>query len=198
MNKLTSTYQVAVAEQLGLTNMHQVPSITQVTVNVGVGKHRDDKAYIEAVRHDLALITGQSPHERRARLAIAGFNVRQGNLVGFRVTLRGKRRDDFVQRFVTTTLPRVRDFRGLRLSSLDGHGNLSVGLTEQLSFPEIQADEIDVIFGLQVTFTTSAHDNAQAEILFRALGFPLMTRGSETADSDAGLDIRQGKKEVKS
>lgn len=155
------------------------PRITRVVVNVGIGKHRDDQTYLAAVRRDLAAITGQAPHERRARQAVSGFAVRQGNLVGYRVTLRGRRREDFIERFIRLTLPRVRDFRGLPLSSLDGHGNLSVGISEHLAFPEMQADKVDIIFGVEVTFVTSARDNAAGEALFRALGFPLRARQPE-------------------
>lgn len=163
----------ALAQKLGVQNVHAVPRIKTVVVNVGVGKQRDDKNYVEAVQRDLAKITGQKPHARHARKSIAGFNVRQGNLVAYRVTLRGRRMVDFTQRFVNVTLPRVRDFRGLPTSSLDGQGNLSVGLKEHLAFPEIHSDKTDVIFGVQVTFSTTAKSNEQGEALFRGLGFPL-------------------------
>jgi len=166
----------ALREQLGVANVHAIPRIVQVTVNVGVGKNRDSKQHLEAVQRDLALITGQAPHERRARKAVAGFNVRAGNLVGWRVTLRGKRMEDFIRRFVEITLPRVRDFRGLPVRSLDGRGNLSVGLREQLAFPEVHPEQTDVVFGVQVTFTTTAQNDADGEKLFRSLGFPLTTK----------------------
>lgn len=164
---------VQFGKQLGIANVHAVPGITKVVVNVGVGKHRDDKNYLEAVEKDIATITGQKPQVRRARQAVAGFKVRQGNLVGYRVTLRGKRMEDFVQRFVNVTLPRVRDFRGIPTKNLDQQGNLSVGLREQLAFPEIQAEHTDVIFGVEATFVTSTHSRKQAEALFAAIGFPL-------------------------
>ncbi|PIT97955.1 MAG: 50S ribosomal protein L5 [Candidatus Andersenbacteria bacterium CG10_big_fil_rev_8_21_14_0_10_54_11] len=157
---------------LGITNSHAVPRITHVVLNVGVGKRRDDKGFMAAVRSDLRAISGQEPHERRARKAVAGFAVRAGNVVGLRVTLRGKRADDFVRRFVGVTLPRVRDFRGLTVSSLDGRGNLSVGVAEQLAFPEINPDKTDSVFGVQVTFATTARSDAEGAVLFRALGFP--------------------------
>jgi large subunit ribosomal protein L5 len=155
------------------TNIHSVPRIREVVVNVGVGKHRDNKQHLEAVQRDLALITGQRPHARLARKAIAGFNVRQGNIVAYRVTLHGQRMEDFVQRFVHVTLPRVRDFRGLSPKSLDGHGNLNVGLREHLPFPEIHPEETDVIFGVQVTFVTTAATDEEAMVLLRELRFPL-------------------------
>lgn len=156
--------------------------IMKVVVNIGVGKHREEATYLAAVMRDVAAITGQAPQERRARQAVAGFTVRTGNLVGYRVTLRGKRMKEFVERFVRLTLPRVRDFRGLPLSSLDGQGNLSVGISEHLAFPEIQADKVDIIFGVEVTFVTSAKDNIQGEALFRALGFPLRAEPGDDED----------------
>lgn len=169
-------------KQQKIANQLAVPTITKVTVSVGVGKNRDNAAYLEAVRKDLAAITGQAPRERRARKSVSGFNVRQGNLVGYQVTLRGKRLEDFVNRFVHVTLPRVRDFRGVPVSVLDGRGNLSVGLSEQLPFPEIHSDQVDVIFGVQVTFTTSAATDEAGEALFRALGFPLTTAPDNEAE----------------
>jgi len=173
----------ALKKELKVANIHAAPRITSVVVNVGVGKHRDNAPFIEAVKHDVAAITGQKAQERLARKAVAGFNIRQGNLVGLRVTLRGKRMEDFVKRFVHVTLPRVRDFRGLPLTALDGHGNLNVGLREQLSFAEVHPEKTDAIFGLQVTFVTTARDNTEGEALFRVLGFPL------TQEVDAGEPV---------
>lgn len=169
-----------VQKDLEITNVHAVPRITKVVVNVGVGKNRDNKQYLEAVQKDLAAVTGQQPDQRLARKAIAGFNVREGNVVGYRVTLRGKRMNDFVRRFVHVTLPRVRDFRGIPLSGLDDQGNLHVGLPEQLAFAEVQADQTDIIFGVQATFVTSARDREQAEQMFRALGFPFQEDTNES------------------
>lgn len=169
---ITKTYS-QLQEKMGIANALAVPKITKVLVHAGVGKNRDDKKYIEAVANDLKLITGQHPQERRAKKAVAGFNVREGNLVGFRVTLRGQRMEDFISRFVDVALPRVRDFRGVAVSSLDGRGNLNVGLSEQLPFPEVNSEKTDVVFGVQVTFVTSAKTDEEGEKLFRALGFPL-------------------------
>lgn len=162
------------AEKLSIKNLHAVPRIDKVIINVGVGKHQDDKAFLEAVAKDLATITGQKPQERRSRKAIAAFKVREGSLVGYRVTLHGKRMDDFVQRFIHVTLPRVRDFRGVSAKSFDGRGNLSVGVREQLAFPEIIADQTDAIFGVEVTFVTSVDNDEQGKQLFDALGFPFI------------------------
>ena len=160
----------------GKINIHAVPKIEKVVINVGVGKNRDDSNYKEAVINDLMAITGQRPHECRAKKSVAGFNVRKGNVIGYRVTLRGQRRDDFTDRFIGMALPRVRDFRGIKMSSFDGNGNLSIGIEEQLAFPEIRADKTEVVFGLQVTFITTASNDEQGESLLRKLGFPLEER----------------------
>lgn len=193
----TKEYQ-ALQKELKLTNVHAVPRLLRVVVNVGVGKQRDVASFREAVQQDLARITGQQPHPRHARKAVAGFNVRQGNLVGYRVTLRGKRMEDFVTRFVHVTMPRVRDFRGLSTDLLDGQGNLSVGMREQLPFPEVHPEKTDVIFGLQVTFVTSARTNAEGVALFRVLGFPLTenAKGAEDVELDTA-DARRAREEAK-
>jgi large subunit ribosomal protein L5 len=175
----------ALRQELGRDNVNAVPRVIRVVLNVGVGKNRDSESYTQAVKRDVAAITGQAPHERRARKAVAGFNVRQGNLVGYRVTLRGKRMEDFIKRFTTMTLPRVRDFRGLPVTALDGQGNLSVGLREHLPFPEIKPEQTDVIFGVQVTFVTTAQTNAEGEALFKMLGFPLT---AEETENEVALD----------
>lgn len=154
-------------------NIHAKPRIERVVVNAGVGKQRDNKPLMEAVKTDLAKITGQLPHERRTKKAIAGFGVRVGNLAGYRVTLRGKRRDDFVQRLVKVVLPRVRDFRGIKPSAMDGRGNLNIGIDEHLAFPEIDPDKTDATFGLQVNIVTSAQNKDEGRFLFKELGFPL-------------------------
>lgn len=180
-------------EKLNVTNVHAVPRITKVVVNVGVGKNRDNKQYIEAVERDLACITGQKPHKRLARKAIAGFKVRQNNLVGFRVTLRGKRAEDFVERFVAITLPRVRDFRGLPSGSIDRQGNLSVGLREHLAFPEIHTEKTDVIFGVQATFVSSARTEEEGQALFAAFGFPFKDADDE---DELALNVPGAKKAV--
>lgn len=179
----TSVVEKALMKKLGVRNRHALPRITRVVINVGVGKHQNDASFLEAVRKDLRAIGGQQPHERRARAAVSGFAVRAGSVVGLSATLRGRRRDDFVRRFVHATLPRVRDFRGVSRESLDGHGNLSIGLAEQLAFPEIHPEKTDVVFGVEVTFVTTARTDEEASALLTALGFPLVDR---TADSREG------------
>lgn len=154
-------------------NLHAIPRIEKVLVGVGVGKNRENAKYVEAVRKDLAAITGQAPAPRLAKKSVAGFNMRQGNLVGFQVTLRGKRARDFVTRLIHVTLPRVRDFRGIPKSGFDRRGNISLGLKEQLPFPEVRPDQTDVVFGVRITITTTATTDAEGEALLRGLGFPL-------------------------
>ena len=171
--KLFQQTREALQKTMQVANVHAVPRVAKVIVSVGVGKHRDDKKFVEAVKADLAAITGQAPALRRAKKSVAGFNVRQGNLVGFQVTLRGKRAEDFVTRIIHVTLPSVRDFRGVSKNAFDGQGNLSLGLREQLPFPEIHADKTDVVFGVQITISTTATSNQEAEVLLRAMGFPL-------------------------
>lgn len=156
------------------TNPHALPRIDKILVGVGVGKNRDNAKHIEAVKKDLAAITGQAPAERRAKKSVAGFNMREGNLVGFQVTLRGKRAEDFLTRLIHVTLPRVRDFRGVAKSGFDRHGNLSLGLKEHLAFPEIHSDQTDVVFGVRVTIATTAKTDAEGEALLRSLKFPLL------------------------
>lgn len=172
----TTVVERALMKQLNVRNKHALPRISRVVLNVGVGKHQNDTSYLTAVQKDLRAISGQQPHERRARAAVSGFAVRAGSVVGLAVTLRGRRCADFVQRFVRVTLPRVRDFRGLSIGSLDGHGNLSVGLSEQLAWPEVHAEKTDVVFGLEVTFVTTARTDAEANVLFSSLGFPFVDR----------------------
>lgn len=169
----TSQVQKNITSELGINNIHALPSITKVVINTGIGKARSDEKYIQTVERELMKISGQKPRPRSAKRAVAGFGVRAGNKIGYQITLRGKRAYDFMQRFVHFTLPRIRDFRGVPVTSLDGKGNLSIGVPEQLSFPEIHTEEVDIIFGVEVTFVTSANTNQEAEVLFRSLGFPL-------------------------
>ncbi len=160
-------------QEFGLKNIHAVPNIRCIILNVGLGSGLKDARFLETVEKTFIRISGQRPVKTKARKSISTFKIRAGMVVGMKVTLRGKRMWDFLEKLFRVSLPRVRDFRGLPTRSLDGQGNLSVGVTEQLAFPEIQADQTDIIFGVEATFVTSARDNAQAESMFRALGFPL-------------------------
>lgn len=159
-------------EQMGYTNVHQVPRIEKIVVNMGVGDAAQDPKALDAAMADLAIITGQKPMVARARKSVAGFKIRQGMPIGAKVTLRGDRMWEFFDRLVTTAIPRVRDFRGLNPDSFDGHGNYSMGVTEQLIFPEIDYDKVDRVRGMDITFVTSAKTDEEAKALFNAFEFP--------------------------
>ncbi|MCH4249316.1 MAG: 50S ribosomal protein L5 [Microbacteriaceae bacterium] len=159
-------------KEFGFTNIHQVPKITKVVINMGVGEAARDGKLIEAAAHDLALISGQKPVITHARKAIANFKLREGQPIGVHVTLRGTRMWEFLDRLISFALPRIRDFRGLSDRQFDGHGNYTFGLTEQSVFHEIRQDEITRVFGMDITVVTTAADDAQGRLLLRDLGFP--------------------------
>lgn len=159
-------------KELGCLNLHEIPKPLKVTVNVGLGKGLKDARYMEAVEATLRRMTGQKPVTTKSRLSIAGFKIREGMVVGMKVTLRGKRMWDFLDKMVHVSFPRVRDFRGIPISTVDDGGNLSVGFQEHMAFPEIRSDEIELVHGLQVTITSSARTKEKGLALFRALGFP--------------------------
>ena len=159
-------------EQLGLTNAMQIPSLTKIVVNVGLGEAINDSKALEGAMQDLATITGQKPRVNRARKSIAGFKLREGMAIGAKVTLRGDRMWEFFDRLLSVALPRIRDFRGLNPRSFDGRGNYTFGLTEQLVFPEIDYDDIDAVRGMDVTIVTSAETDEQGKALLEAFGFP--------------------------
>ena len=159
-------------DELKLSNINQVPFVEKVTVNVGVGKGIKEARFIEVVEDTLKRITGQKPVVTKARLSIAGFKIREGMTVGMKVTMRGNRMWDFLDKLVNVSFPRVRDFRGIATSTVDQNGNLSVGFKEPIAFPEIKSDEIEMIHGLQVTVTNTCKDKEEGLALFKALGFP--------------------------
>jgi large subunit ribosomal protein L5 len=159
-------------DELGLDSIMQVPRISKITVNMGVGDAKTEARALDAAGEQLTTITGQRAQVRRARKSIAGFKLREGMPVGVRVTLRGARMWEFLDRLVSIALPRIRDFRGLSLRSFDGRGNYSLGVREQIIFPEINYDEIDQIRGLDVTITTTAESDEAARALLRELGLP--------------------------
>jgi large subunit ribosomal protein L5 len=158
--------------QLGLDNVMQVPRPVKVVVNMGVGDAARDAKLLEGAVKDLTAITGQRPAMRRARKSLASFKIRQNMPIGAAVTIRGDRMWDFLDRLLSIVLPRIRDFRGLNPRSFDGHGNYSLGLTEQLVFPEIDYDDIDVSRGMDITIVTSADTDEAGGALLVALGFP--------------------------
>lgn len=159
-------------EKFGYTNDFAVPHLEKIVVNVGTGKHyRDDKTLSE-IKSGLAIITGQKPVETLAKKDISGFKVRVGTVSGLKVTLRGKRMHDFFERLVKLTFPRTRDFKGIAVTSLDGKGNVNLGIKEHVVFPEIGSEEVKTIFGLEITIVTTAKNNEQALELLKAMGFP--------------------------
>ena len=159
-------------QELGLSNPMQVPRLEKVVVNMGVGDSLKDGRLLEAAVEDLQIITGQKPIVTRARKSIAGFKLREGMAIGAKVTLRGDRMWEFIDRLVSIAIPRIRDFRGLDQEAFDGHGNFTLGLTEQLIFPEIDYDKVAKVRGMDITVVTSARTDEEGRALLVALGFP--------------------------
>jgi large subunit ribosomal protein L5 len=166
-------------EELGVRSVMQVPRLEKITLNMGVGEAKTEAKALDGAIDELTTIAGQRAHVRRARKSIAGFKVREGMPVGARVTLRGARMWEFLDRLVSIALPRIRDFRGLNPGSFDGRGNFSLGIREQLIFPEIDYDQIAGIRGLDVAITTNAPDDEQGLALLRALGMPFAQTSTE-------------------
>jgi large subunit ribosomal protein L5 len=164
-------------EKFGYTSPMQAPKITKITVNMGVGEAKQDSKMLDAAREQLAAIAGQQPNVRRARKSVAAFKLREGMPVGLSVTLRGERAYEFLDRLTAIAIPRIRDFRGLSPRSFDGRGNYSMGVREQIIFPEIDYDNIDQVRGLDVTITTTAQTDAEAFALLDALGMPFAREG---------------------
>jgi len=160
------------SQEFGFTNVHQVPRLEKVVVNMGVGKATQNAKLIEKAAEELAAITGQKAAVRRARKSIANFKLRQGQAVGCTVTLRGTRMWEFFDRLVNVSLPRVRDFKGVSVKGFDGRGNYSLGIREQIIFPEIDYDSVENITGLNVTVVTSARNDAEGKALLTQLGMP--------------------------
>jgi large subunit ribosomal protein L5 len=150
----------------------RVPRLEKIVVNMGVGEAVRDSKLLDSAVEDLAIITGQRPVVTKARKSIAAFKLREGMSIGARVTLRGARMWEFLDRLLSTALPRIRDFRGLNPKSFDGHGNYSIGVTEQLIFPEIDYDKVASVRGMDITIVTTARDDDEGRALLRALGFP--------------------------
>lgn len=159
-------------EKFGYKNNLEAPKLVKVVVNVGVGRNHKDKAFIQNVQKTLTMITGQKPVLTKAKKAISAFKIREGLVIGVAVTLRGARMYDFLEKLVNITFPRVRDFRGIEEKQVDRTGNLTVGFKEHIAFPEIKADEIDNIHGLEVSIATTAKTKEEGVEFFRLLGFP--------------------------
>src|SRR5437588_10516698 len=167
----------AMIERFGYSSVMEAPRVQKVTLNMGVGSAKQDSKVLKAAREQLATIAGQAPSVRRARKSIAAFKLREGNPVGVAVTLRSERAYEFLDRLVSIAIPRIRDFRGLNPRAFDGRGNYSMGVREQIIFPEIDYDAIDEVRGLDITITTSARTDAEAFALLLALGMPFAAEG---------------------
>ena len=176
MSRLQEQYKTELAgeiqKKLGLTNSQEVPRITKITLNMGVGGAIADKKVLEKARADMEKISGQRPVTRLARRSVATFKIRDGMPIGCKVTLRRERMYEFLDRLVNIAIPRIRDFRGLNPKSFDRQGNYSMGVTEQIIFPEINYDEIDAIRGMDITITTTARNAEEGRALLEAFNFP--------------------------
>ena len=164
-------------DELGLKSIMQVPRIEKITLNMGVGEAKTDAKQLDAAIEELTVIAGQRAQVRKARKSIAQFKIREGMSIGAKVTLRGARMYEFLDRLVSIALPRIRDFRGLNPQAFDGRGNFSMGIREQIIFPEINYDDIQQVRGLDVTITTTAETDDQARALLKALGLPFSGDG---------------------
>ncbi len=176
MNRLKEQYKTEVApalmKALNLENVMQVPAVKKVVVNIGLGEAMDNPKALDAAVADLGAITGQKPVVTKARKSIANFKLREGRAIGAKVTLRGERMWSFLDRLMNIALPRVRDFRGVSADAFDGRGNYTLGLREQLIFPEIEYDKIDKLRGMEITIVTNAPSDDQAAMLLQLLGMP--------------------------
>ena len=171
--------RASLQESLGLENIMQVPRFEKIVLNSGVGKALAQQSLIEGAVRDIEAITGQKAIVTKAKKSIAGFKLREGNAIGAKVTLRGDRMWEFFDRLISLAIPRIRDFRGLPANSFDGHGNYTFGVSEQLMFPEIDYDKVDVPRGFDITIVTTARTNAEGKALLDAFGFPFKREGQQ-------------------
>ena len=169
--------RAALKEQLGVANVMQVPRLEKIVINMGVGAAVGQPSLLEGAVKDLTTIAGQKPVITKARQSIANFKLREGNAIGTKVTLRGARMWEFLDRLISLAIPRIRDFRGLSPRSFDGHGNYTFGVTEQLIFPEIDYDRIDTTRGMDISIVTTARTDDEGRALLRAFGFPFTREG---------------------
>ena len=188
MARLKERYNDEIRKQLierfGYTSAMQAPKLQKITLNMGVGDAKQDSKVLDAATEQLATIAGQKPSVRRARKSIGQFKVREGMPVGLSVTLRRERAYEFLDRLMTIAIPRIRDFRGLKPTAFDGRGNYSMGVREQIIFPEIDYDSVDAVRGLDVTITTSAPTDAEAYALLEAFGMPFSREGNPFVQSE--------------
>ena len=174
----TETVRPRLAKQFGLGNPHEIPNLTKITLNVGMGEAIKQPKVLDAIVDELAVITGQKAIRTKAKKSIANYGQREGQDIGAAVTLRGARMWEFLDRFISTALPRVRDFRGVNPKSFDGNGNYSMGLAEQLVFPEIEYDKIDKIRGMDIIICTTATNDVTARYLLKEMGLPFRQAGA--------------------
>ena len=174
------TVRPKLSQQFGFKNSHQIPQLEKIVINVGVGEAIKQPKALDSVVEELAIITGQQPVRKKAKKSIANFGLRQGQEIGAAVTLRGARMWEFLDRFISVAIPRIRDFRGLGTRSFDGRGNYSLGLKEQMIFPEINYDSIESIHGMDITFVTTTNRDDHAMALLRELGMPFRTDEKKT------------------
>jgi len=189
MARLKEQYDTSVVSRLmkefGYENPHEVPRIDKIVINVGMGEAIDNPGRLDAAVEELALITGQRPVVTRAKHSIANFNLREGMAIGCKVTLRGNRMYEFLDRLINVAIPRIRDFRGVPTRSFDGRGNYSLGVKEQLIFPEVDYDKVDKVHGMDITIVTTAERDDEAFALLSAFGMPF--RGQPVARETAGV-----------
>jgi large subunit ribosomal protein L5 len=171
--KYSSEIALQLKEELGLENVMEVPRISKITLNMGVGEALGDKKVLENALADMEKIAGQKPVVTKARKSIAGFKVREAWPIGCKVTLRSERMYEFLERLISIAIPRIRDFRGVSPKSFDGRGNFAMGVTEQIIFPEIDYDQVDALRGMDITITTTARTDDEGRALLRAFNFPL-------------------------
>ena len=179
LDQYNETIAPALASKFGVQNKMAIPKLDKIVINMGVGRATQDKTLMDAAVDSLARISGQKPQITRAKTSVAGFKLREGNEIGCKVTLRGKRMYEFLDRLVSIALPRIRDFRGVNPDSLDGHGNYTLGLAEQVVFPEIDADRLQHTQGMDITIVTSTNNDDHARELLRGFGMPF--RAAKTA-----------------
>lgn len=167
-----SKYRGELQKELGLANINQVPTLQKIVVSVGLGKAKDDKKVIETAKNTLVKITGQQPVDTYAKMSVAGFKLREGNMIGIKVTLRGDKMYEFADRLINIVLPRLRDFHGVSAKAFDAQGNYNLGMIDQSVFPELSFEETTTTHGLQFTFTTSAQNAEQGRALLEKFGLP--------------------------
>lgn len=176
MNLLQETYEKEIKKdlmkELNLANISDVPDIEKISINMGFGSHKDNKEFVREAEEDLTMISGQKPLPRYARLSVAGFKLREDELIGYAVTLRGGKAWDFLEKLIKAVLPQVRDFRGLKEKAFDGNGNYSIGFNEHFVFPEINPDKVKHIKGFQINIKTTAKTDEHAKVFLTKLGLP--------------------------